>query len=100
MSVALPRELGELYATVVNGQGYQNVGEADDRFKDWAARLSVTPFAGREAMPAVLRGIVQAPDPEGQVARLAAALNEGAWAESILPPWLPRPTLDGPVPVN
>lgn len=34
----------ELYATVTNGEGYQR-GEVD-RFKDYAARLSVRPFAG------------------------------------------------------
>jgi hypothetical protein len=60
VGATLPQRLGELYATVVNGQGYQRLGDADDRFKDWAARLSLTPFAG-EGMPAVLRGVVVSP---------------------------------------
>jgi hypothetical protein len=41
--VTLPRGWGETYATIMNGNGY-TVGETD-RFKDFAARFSVTPFA-------------------------------------------------------
>lgn len=39
----LPKRWGEVYTTIVNGNGY-TVGETD-RFKDIAARVSLTPFA-------------------------------------------------------
>jgi hypothetical protein len=42
-SVTLPAKLGELYATVTNGPGYTS--RETDRFKDYAARLSITPWA-------------------------------------------------------
>jgi hypothetical protein len=45
----LPQRWGELYATIVNGPGYTS--RERDRFKDFAARLSLTPFAGRVASP-------------------------------------------------
>lgn len=38
----LPSNAGEIYATVVNGSGYEH--PESDRFKDYAARLSLTPF--------------------------------------------------------
>ena len=38
----LPNKWGELYATVVNGPGYTS--RETDRFKDYAARLSITPL--------------------------------------------------------
>jgi hypothetical protein len=38
----LPNETGEIYATVVNGSGYEH--PESDRFKDYAARLSLTPL--------------------------------------------------------
>ena len=41
--VALPKKMGEVYTTVVNGPGY-TASEAD-RFKDFGARLTLTPFA-------------------------------------------------------
>jgi hypothetical protein len=41
--LTLPRKLGEVYATVVNGPGYQS--RERDRFKDMAIRLSLTPLA-------------------------------------------------------
>ena len=40
----LPNKLGEFYATVVNGTGYTS--RETDRFKDYAARLSITPLSG------------------------------------------------------
>jgi hypothetical protein len=42
-SVTLPAKLGELYATVTNGPGYTS--RETDRFKDYSARLSITPWA-------------------------------------------------------
>jgi len=41
--VNLPKKRGELYAVVTNGNGYAN--PESDRFKSYAARLSLTPFA-------------------------------------------------------
>jgi hypothetical protein len=43
--VTLPSRWGELYAHVVNGPGYTR--RETDRFKDFAARLTLTPLAGR-----------------------------------------------------
>jgi len=42
-AVALPRKVGEIYATVTNGPGYTS--REVDRFKDYAARLTLTPWA-------------------------------------------------------
>src|SRR5512132_1317591 len=42
----LPNKWGELYATVVNGPGYTS--RETDRFKDYAARVSITPFSKLE----------------------------------------------------
>jgi len=41
--LTMPKKLGEMYLTVVNGSNYSS-GETD-RFKDFAGRISVTPFA-------------------------------------------------------
>jgi len=42
--LSFPNRFGELYATIVNGPGYTS--RETDRFKDYAARLSLTPFSG------------------------------------------------------
>lgn len=42
--VTLPNKFGEFYATIVNGPGYTS--RETDRFKDYAARLSITPLSG------------------------------------------------------
>lgn len=42
-TLTLPNELGEVYGSVTNGAGYQS--REIDRFKDYAARLTLTPFA-------------------------------------------------------
>lgn len=44
--LTLPNKWGEAYATVTNGPGYTS--RETDRFKDYAARLSLTPFAGSD----------------------------------------------------
>ena len=46
LTLTLPNKWGEIYTTIVNGTGYTS-GEVD-RFKDYAFRLSLTPFAGME----------------------------------------------------
>jgi hypothetical protein len=40
----LPNKFGEFYATIVNGPGYTS--RETDRFKDYSARLSITPLSG------------------------------------------------------
>jgi hypothetical protein len=47
--LTLPNKLGEVYATVVNGPGYTS--REKDRFKDYAARLSLTPLANNTDLP-------------------------------------------------
>jgi hypothetical protein len=47
--VTLPARLGEVYAHVVNGPGYTR--READRFKDFGARLTLTPLAGRASGP-------------------------------------------------
>ncbi|MEO6528157.1 MAG: hypothetical protein ABIP93_16160 [Gemmatimonadaceae bacterium] len=43
--VTLPSKMGEVYATIVNGPGYTS--RERDRFKDFGARLTLTPLANR-----------------------------------------------------
>ena len=42
-TLSFPNKLGEIYATVVNGPGYTS--RETDRFKDYAARLTITPLS-------------------------------------------------------
>ncbi len=44
--LTFPNKFGEFYATIVNGPGYTN--REVDRFKDYAARLSLTPLSGAD----------------------------------------------------
>jgi hypothetical protein len=46
-SVSLPKKAGELYATITNGPGYTS--RETDRFKDYAARLTLTPWSSNAA---------------------------------------------------
>jgi hypothetical protein len=43
---SFPNKWGEFYATIVNGPGYTS--REVDRFKDYAARLSLTPLSGSD----------------------------------------------------
>ena len=43
--VTLPNKMGEIYTTIVNGPGY--TARERDRFKDFAARLTLTPLMSR-----------------------------------------------------
>ena len=45
-TLSFPNKLGEIYATVVNGPGYTS--REVDRFKDYAARLTLTPLSGSD----------------------------------------------------
>ncbi|MDQ6871531.1 MAG: hypothetical protein M3037_05905 [Gemmatimonadota bacterium] len=42
--ITLPNKFGEFYANIVNGPGYTS--RETDRFKDYAARLTITPLSG------------------------------------------------------
>ena len=42
-TISFPKKLGEIYATVANGPGYTS--REVDRFKDYSARVTVTPWA-------------------------------------------------------
>ena len=44
--LTFPNKFGEIYATIVNGPGYTS--RETDRFKDFAARLSLTPFGSSD----------------------------------------------------
>ena len=57
--IQLPSSLGAIYATVTNGPGYANI-VADDRFKDYAVRLTLTPFAARHEL-GLLRTLAVSP---------------------------------------
>ncbi|HEU4564527.1 MAG TPA: hypothetical protein VFS05_07760 [Gemmatimonadaceae bacterium] len=46
--LTLPNKLGEVYATVTNGPGYSS--RETDRFKDYAARLTLTPLANQDGI--------------------------------------------------
>lgn len=45
--LSLPNKMGEVYATIVNGAGYTS--RENNRFKDYALRLSLTPLANSAA---------------------------------------------------
>jgi len=44
--LTLPNKWGEIYTTITNGPGYTS--RETDRFKDYAARISLTPFSGSD----------------------------------------------------
>jgi hypothetical protein len=46
-SITLPKKAGEIYSTITNGPGYTS--REIDRFKDFAARVTLTPFASNES---------------------------------------------------
>ena len=51
--ITLPRGFGEIYSTVTNGPGYTS--REIDRFKDFATRVTVRPFASNKESP--FRGV-------------------------------------------
>ena len=48
-TVSFPKKMGELYTTITNGPGYTS--REVDRFKDYAARLTFTPWASNAGSP-------------------------------------------------
>ena len=51
--LSLPNRFGEVYAAITNGPGYAS--KEVDRFKDYQARLSLTPLMGSMSVPALFR---------------------------------------------
>jgi len=59
VAVTLPHRWGEVYGTITNGPGY--TASESDRFKDVALRVSLTPFANREALGGWLNTLTVSP---------------------------------------
>lgn len=57
--LTLGDKLGEVYGTVTNGPGYTSYEK--DRFKDFALRVSLTPFANSKDMNAVVKTFAISP---------------------------------------
>ena len=51
--------MGEVYTTITNGPGYQSYDK--DRFKDFAARLTLTPFGNQSGMSPIIRSFAISP---------------------------------------
>jgi hypothetical protein len=51
--LSLPHRFGEVYAAITNGPGYAT--RETDRFKDYQARLSLTPLMSSTSVPALFR---------------------------------------------
>jgi len=74
--VSLPNKIGQFYGGVVNGSGYDN--RETDRFKDWEARLAITPFMQNQDLPAFVRSLAIAPwYYKGESASTIATIGEG-----------------------
>jgi hypothetical protein len=84
----MPRKLGQIYATITNGPGYTS--REVDRFKDYAARVTVTPWAGDKF--SALQGVALTAwgykgatasrfvdGGEGQVGSVGSALARNRW---------------------
>lgn len=56
LGITLPNKVGEIYATIMNGAGYQS--RETDRFKDFQARLTLTPWANGSSF---LKGLQLSP---------------------------------------
>ncbi len=57
--LTLGNHLGEVYATITNGPGYTSYEK--DRFKDFAARVSITPFGNEAGMNSIVKSFVISP---------------------------------------
>jgi hypothetical protein len=91
-SVSLPNKLGEIYTTVTNGPGYTS--RETDRFKDYATRVTVTPWARNTA--SLLKGVALTAwgykgatasrfvdGGAGQVGRVGSALDRDRWGVHV-----------------
>ena len=57
--MTLGHHLGEIYATITNGPGYTSYEK--DRFKDLAARVSLTPFGNQQNMNGIIKSFTISP---------------------------------------
>ena len=57
--VTLGNKMGEIYTTITNGPGYPSYDK--DRFKDYAARLTLTPFGNQAGMSPIVRSFAISP---------------------------------------
>ncbi|HMA21283.1 MAG TPA: hypothetical protein VKO87_10800, partial [Gemmatimonadaceae bacterium] len=91
-TLSFPNKLGELYATITNGPGYTS--RETDRFKDYAARVTVTPWAANSMslLKAVAlsgwiyRGATASKFVDGgtgQVGRVGSALDRNRWGMHV-----------------
>jgi hypothetical protein len=55
LQLTLPNRLGEVYGVITNGPGY--TATENDRFKDFALRASLTPFASSDALNGIAKSI-------------------------------------------
>lgn len=87
-TLSFPGKLGELYAGVTNGPGYTS--REVDRFKDYAARVTITPWAGKSSSPLktlalsawAYKGATAsrfADGGSGQVGRVGESLDRDRW---------------------
>jgi hypothetical protein len=87
-TISLPKKLGDVYATVVNGPGYTS--REVDRFKDYAVRISLNPFASRLVSPLeylavtgwVYKGSTASKfsdGGQGQAGEIGSALDRDRW---------------------
>jgi hypothetical protein len=84
--VTLPKKIGEVYGTVVNGTGFSS--SENDRFKDFAARLTITPLAN-SSLGAIPKSLAISPwIYEGQTA--SKFQNGGTGQEGAVPDGLEK----------
>ena len=57
--LTLGNKMGEVYTTVTNGPGYTSYDK--DRFKDFAARLTLTPLASQSGLSPIIRSLAISP---------------------------------------
>jgi hypothetical protein len=57
--VTLGDKMGEIYTTITNGSGYTSYDH--DRFKDYAARVSLTPLGNQKDLSPILRSFAISP---------------------------------------
>jgi len=57
--VTLGNKMGEVYTTITNGPGYSSYDK--DRFKDYAARLTFTPFGSQSSLNPIIRSFAISP---------------------------------------
>jgi hypothetical protein len=91
-TLSFPDKLGELYATITNGPGYTS--RETDRFKDYAARVTITPWAANTTSMLkavaltgwIYRGATASKFVDGgtgQIGRVGSALDRNRWGVHV-----------------